>query len=708
MALVLGCASAAFIAAGPAAADPSPTPPLVEVDATGPYSGTVPDGACALRSTVLGGSGGNNMSGEGVSAPGANGSGASITTVYSVVPGMSYAGTVGGGGDQGAVFGDAGGGGSNGGGPGGSVVGAVHPGAGGGGWSDLRLGDELVVLAGGGGGSAGGHSLNEGFGGDAGLPTTAGVTPGQDGLDGREPSDATVGGGKGGDTDAPGAGGVNAGSPDLGGSAGDGRTGGAGGSDRDPDAGGGGGGGYFGGGGGASTLSAQGGGPPVIGGVAGAGGGGGSSYVAAGSPDGSGSPVDLRESVAGPKLDTAGDGIDGAVTLEWLPCDYDLAIDKAAAPGQVQDGERVTWAVTVRNSGPQPMTRGDVVTLTDSAAETGAATIESVVPFRDDQAPPGGTALDPTPLSCTADVGDPMPTTLECSRPYRASSSPGSPDGGSRGLDVGEGITVVYSQTITGAPGTTVSTTAQVSDRATGDTNDSAAASVDIADPPPTVEEVGVVEEVAPAGTPVVLDPAAEIADLDPSSVLILDSTGAEVETLQVPDQGTWDVAPSAGTVTFTPVADLSGDPDRVQFVGATRDGAPVTGDLAIDYRAAPDAAPDTPPGTDPAPDAAPDIPLGTNPAPDSAPDMGAPQGPNAAPNTGAAPNALQGMGTRGPASLSGESALATTGAAPVGYLAAGAGILIAVGAVLVARTRAPRRQGNSGATARLKSQHPG
>ncbi|MGL5817668.1 MAG: hypothetical protein ACRCYR_08910 [Phycicoccus sp.] len=603
-----------------------------------------------MRSTVLGGAGGSNMSGQGISAPDANGAGARITTVYTVVPGTTYAGTVGGGGEQGAVFGAAGGGGTNGGGSGGSVVGAVHPGAGGGGWTDLRLGGSLVVLAGGGGGSAGGHSLNEGFGGNAGLPGAAGVAPGQDGLDGREPSGNAVGGGRGGGTDAPGAGGVNAGSSGLSGTAGDGRTGGTGGSDRDPDAGGGGGGGYFGGGGGASTTSAQGGGPPVIDGIAGAGGGGGSSYVAAQSPDGSGSPVDLVGSTAGEKLETAGDGADGAVTLEWLPCAYDLAVEKTVAPREVQAGDRVTWTVTVRNAGPQPMTRGDVVTITDDPPGAGTPTIETITPFRDD---PGGSVLDATPLGCTAGAGDPMPATLECSRPYGAASSPGSPSGGTRGLDVGEGITVTYSQTVAGEPGESIGNTARVTDRATGDTDDAATATVVVAAPPPVVDDVGVVSEVAPAGQPVVLDPAAEVPDLDPSSVLIVTPAGAEVSTLEVPGEGTWDVDPSTGKVTFTPVAGFSDDPAPVRFVGTSEDGSSVTGALAIDYRVAAAAPGGTP---------------------------GSPQDP---PPSGSAPPS-------GSTSPSG-GALAATGAAPVGHLVAGAGVTVAVGAALVLLARRRR-----------------
>ncbi|MGL5851214.1 MAG: hypothetical protein ACRCZD_10590, partial [Phycicoccus sp.] len=502
-ALALGLTSVALAGRAPAAADPAPAPQPVEITATGPYSGTVPDGVCAVRSTVLGAAGGHNMSSSGESASGANGGGASITSVYTVVPGMRYEGTVGGGGDQGSVRdGDAGGGGSNGGGAGGSVVGNIHPGAGGGGWTDLRLGGTLVVLAGGGGGSGGGHSLNEGVGGNAGIPTAAGVTPGSDGVVGRQKSEATVGGGGGGGADASGAGGVNAGDPTLDGTAGDGRTGGTGGSDRTPDAGGGGGGGYFGGGGGASTVSAHGGGPPVVDGVAGAGGGGGSSYVAAVSPDGSGSSVDLVDAAVGERLDTAGDGADGAVSLAWIPCDYDLEVEKTVSSSTVPVGEAVVWTVTVRNTGPRPMTRGDTVTLTDTLPGSGPWIVNSISVDSEDlgsRAP-----LDRTPLTCDAESGDPMPAVLECSRPYAASASPGAPSGGERGLDVGESVTVTYSE-IAASRGSSTNV-ASVTDRATGDSDDRASASVDVTGPPPVADPD---TTTGPQGEPQSVDPLA-------------------------------------------------------------------------------------------------------------------------------------------------------------------------------------------------------
>ncbi|MGL4743401.1 MAG: Ig-like domain-containing protein [Dermatophilaceae bacterium] len=576
-ALALGLTSAAVVGGAPVAADPAPAPQPVEIATTGSYSGTVPDGVCAVRSTVLGAAGGHNMSSSGESASGANGGGASITSVYTVAPGMRYEGTVGGGGDQGSVRdGDAGSGGSNGGGPGGSVVGDIHPGAGGGGWTDLQLGGTLVVLAGGGGGSGGGHSLNDGVGGDAGIPTAAGVTPGSDGLDGRQKSGATVGGGGAGGTDASGTGGVNAGEPTLNGTAGNGRAGGAGGADRTPDAGGGGGGGYFGGGGGASTVSAHGGGPPVVDGVAGAGGGGGASYVAATSPDGSDSPVDLVGTAVGERLDTAGDGADGAVTLEWIPCDYDLTVEKSVSPATAQVGDTVTWTVTVRNTGPRPMTRGDTVTLTDTLPGSGPRTINSISVDLQDTGPVPGAPLDRTGMTCGAASGDPMPAALECSRPYAASASPGAPSGGERGLDVGESVTVRYSEVATSAGSST--NIASVTDRATGDSDDTASATVDVAVAPPAADPD---TTTGPQGEPQSVDPLANdaagssSAPLDPSTLTLVDAGGEPAASVTAPGQGTYAI--EDGRIVFTPLPDFTGTADPVTYRVADANGRSAT-----------------------------------------------------------------------------------------------------------------------------------
>ena len=54
----------------------------------------------------------------------------------------------------------------------------------------------------------------------------------------------------------------------------------------------------------------------------------------------------------GPKLGAAGNGAAGQVELEWVPCDYDLAVTKSAAPTTAAPGDTITWTVAVTNLGP--------------------------------------------------------------------------------------------------------------------------------------------------------------------------------------------------------------------------------------------------------------------------------------------------------------------------------------------------------------------
>ena len=458
-------------------ASPAPVPGPVTINATGPYSGTVPDGVCAMQATVRGGAGGSS-----IAVPNANGAGAAVTATHAVLPGQSYSGIVGGGGSGNTAGNVSLPGGSNGGGDSGTITGpnTIHPGGGGGGWSDLNVAGQSLIVAGGGGGSGGGHASDGGVGGNGGLPGAAGVTAGSVGQHGFDTPAASVGGGGGGQTAAPGAGGVHGTTAARNGFAGSGQTGGDGGNDTTPDSGGGGGGGVFGGGGGASTVG-NGSTAPSPGAPSGAGGGGGSSSVAATSPDGS-TAVTGVSSAPGPKLGAAGNGAPGQVQLQWLPCDYDLAVTKSAAPGTVAPGGTITWAVGVTNLGPDPMTKGDTVTLTDTLPGAGAKTITSI-----STSGGGGGPLSSGAVTCSAGVGAAMPATLTCSRPYGAPGAPGSPSGGVRGLDVGETLTVTYTQPAQAADVGTLLNTATVDDRTTGDSNDTADASVTVFLPNPSI-----------------------------------------------------------------------------------------------------------------------------------------------------------------------------------------------------------------------------
>ena len=179
----------------PVTASPATVPGPVTISATGPYSGTVPNGVCAVRATVRGGAGGSS-----IGIANANGAGAAVSATYAVLPGQSYSGTVGGGGGGNPAGNVSRAGGSNGGGDSGTITGGntIHPGGGGGGWSDLKVAGQSLIVAGGGGGSGGGHANNGGVGGNGGLPAAAGVTAGSDGQDGFDTPAASVGGGDGG------------------------------------------------------------------------------------------------------------------------------------------------------------------------------------------------------------------------------------------------------------------------------------------------------------------------------------------------------------------------------------------------------------------------------------------------------------------------------------------------------------------------------
>ncbi|GIG28980.1 Ig-like domain-containing protein [Cellulomonas marina] len=570
------------VAAPAAVAAPAPDASPTSAATPGAFSGVVPDGVCAVEATVLGGAGGvatDNASRSG-------GAGARITATFAVLPGQDYAGTVGGGG--GAPVGEGadatvGAGGTGGGGAGGNSVPNYtllrHHGAGGGGLSSLSLGGDLAVLAGGGGGAGGWHSeTTEGRGGDGGLPTAPGAAAGTAGQAGKDVPATSVGGGAGGGTDAPGAGGVNAADAGRNGSAGSGGTGGAGGTDATPDAGGGGGGGLFGGGGGASTVGFNG--RNGAQGITGGGGGGGSSFVAPSVRLGSSTtaPTGLS-AVPGERRQGPGDGPDGAVTLDWVPCAYDLAVTKSADPTAAVVGDTVTWTVVVENLGPDAMTRGDLVDVTDTLSPDAEATLTGISTTGGSNA-----VLARDPLVCDAAVGEALPDTLTCSRPYEVLGGGGAD--GERGLDVGETLTLTYTTTAT-ATGE-VTNTATVTDRTEGDDNDTATTTVPVTGSPlpdaPTAADDQDLDN-AP-GTPVTVDVLEnDSTTLVPGTVeLLTPGTGTPTTTLVVPGEGTWTVDPATGAVTFTPEDGFEGDPTPVTYRAEDEDGQPAQATVTITY----------------------------------------------------------------------------------------------------------------------------
>ncbi len=442
----------------PAAADPAVGPTAFSSTVTGAFSGVIPDGTCLAIVSALGGTGAS--SGLSASTGGAGGRAARIGATFTVLPGQTYSGGVGGGGLSNGTAG------ANGGGAGGTIVGG-HRGGGGGGSTSFVVGGQTLIVAGGGGGGGAAHSASPaGNAGNAGTVSGPGVGAGGNGTAGID-APRTNTGGNGGQTAGGGAGGVNSGSAAFNGTAGGGigsGTGGNGGPDDSFDSGGGGGAGYTGGGGGSST---------VVDSVAGAGGGGGSSFIASGSPTSSAvAPTATSGALGSATSSAAVNGPAGTIGADFIPCRYNLNLTKSASPTAVVRGGTVLWTVSVTNNGPDAMTKGDTIDLTDTlpAGPNGPASpaykVLSV-------STTGGSNADlaSAAVTCTSvAVGTSMPSATNCSRPYAAvAGTPGNPSGGTRGLNVGETLTITYEQQISPSATclSTITNVATVKDRPT-------------------------------------------------------------------------------------------------------------------------------------------------------------------------------------------------------------------------------------------------
>ena len=453
------------IVSTPAGADPAAGPGVFSSAAPGAISaGVVPDGTCAARVTALGGAGASSAATGGAAVGGRGSAGANVNATFSVLPQQAVSGSIGGGGAV-ALTGGVGGGGA------GANAPSNHDGAGGGGRSVLAIAGTTLVVAGGGGGAGAAHNATPaGDGGAAGFSLTgAGVAVGSNGSDGVD-GPAVSGGGRGGQAAAGGAGGVNTGAAARNGFPGGGTatgTGGAGGVELGFDGAGGGGAGYTGGGGGASTTTDT---------VTGGGGGGGSSFVASASPVVTGPAPTAVTGSAGVRPVLGAAGANGSLSVDWVPCVYDLALTKTPSATSVNAGGKITWTISVTNNGPDPMTRGDLVTLTDTLPSGSNATSPSPNNVVTSIGVSGGSNTNMTSgaFTCTGlSVGSAMPSSASCSRAYAgAAGTPGTPSGGTRGLNVGETLTVVYEQIIsnTAACGT-ITDTATVVDRPTVNTS---------------------------------------------------------------------------------------------------------------------------------------------------------------------------------------------------------------------------------------------
>ncbi len=469
-ALLSGAAASAFYST-PAGADPAANPASFSQTTAATISTVVPDGTCSGKMVVTGGGGGSSPTNGGTGGVGA--AGAVIGATFKVLPLQAVTGAAAGGGVYNIVNGGSapGGTGYAAGGYGGAIIaGYTHRGAGGGGSSALVIaGIPIIIAGGGGGGSAAHQNTPAGLGGAAGFSGIgAGVvvagTTGNAGVQ----SNGIVGGGQGGQIASGGIGGVNSLDATFNGFAGTGYSGGGpgsgvggnGGNDVDNDSGGGGGGGYTGGGGGASELNNV---------LSGGGGGGGSSYVAATSPILGGTAPTSITGAVGPASPTfGGNGVVGAATIDWIPCLYTLLITKSASPSPVNAGAKAVWTVSVTNTGPDAMTRGDTVSLADTLPATVNSAVSPAFKVLSVSSSGGTNAnMASGAISCTGvTVGAAMPTSTVCSRAYDASSAPGAPTGGTRGLNSGETLTITYEQvTSNKAACTTISNTASTLDR---------------------------------------------------------------------------------------------------------------------------------------------------------------------------------------------------------------------------------------------------
>jgi uncharacterized repeat protein (TIGR01451 family) len=469
VALLAGVSASAFVS-GSASANPSTSANNANFSQTtaGAITQTVPDGVCAIAVNIRGGSGAS--SGTTAALGGYGAGGANINARFNVLSGQAVTGAVAGGGNFGNIAGNPanngqGGTGTAAGGNGGVINSTtIHRGGGGGGSSSISVGGVKMVEAGGGGGGGAAHQAAPlGNGGGGGF---SGIAPGvvAVGTTGNIGNNVTNNGGQGGLAAAGGAGGVqtiDTSDGFAGGGIGTG-TGGNGGVDLGTDSGGGGGGGYTGGGGGSGTNADS---------STGAGGGGGSSFVRGTSPTVSATtPTAVSGSAGTTTAAGAVVGAVGAATIDWIPCQYALNIGKTASVSTVNAGAKTIWTVAVRNDGPDPMTKGDVVTLTDTlpTGPIGAPSPQFRVLSIGTS---GGSNADMASgaVTCTGlTVGSAMPASTVCSRPYSAPTAPGAPSGGTRGLNNGETLTITYEQVFANtAAAASITNTATVNDRST-------------------------------------------------------------------------------------------------------------------------------------------------------------------------------------------------------------------------------------------------
>ncbi|WP_283248402.1 DUF7507 domain-containing protein [Leucobacter allii] len=573
--LVAASVVGASLFLGMPAAQAAPAPDAEPTTFTSGVDQTVvvPDGVCAVNVVVAGAPGGSAISSgtddnaEDPEDPGAfrgpNGSGATVSAGLAVGAGDAIQYTVGGTGANGGAAGLPGGGaGSTGG----------HRGAGGGGYSSISVGGDLLILAGGGGGTGGGHTADGGHGGDAGVVDGVAIDGGTvyaggDGTSGfdlgwnADPVTAP-GAGLGGGVSAGGAGGVNPRSAtegyDFNGFPGGSLQGGNGGNDPGLDGGAGGGGGFFGGGGGASTDGQVGGAAQYF---VGAGGGGGSTFV---SDSALLSDPALAKNRVPAGQEGEGDTLPGQVTFEWIMCDYDLSVAKSVVGEPVyEDGQTVTYSVTVTNEGADDMAIGDTVSLVDDLAVGG--TLVSVEGL-DTSVPAAGEAITAAGIEAydSIDVSD----------------DPETPDVRHRGLAAGDSVTFVYDVVVTGTE--PVTNTVTITDRGSEE-NNTASAEIQPAAPSLGLVKSADTEDITEIGQKVTYSfVVTNTGNISVDNISIAEGEFSGAGELPTPECPTGPVAPGESvtcTAVYTVVAeDITGEDltNTATAAGETPMGHPV------------------------------------------------------------------------------------------------------------------------------------
>jgi len=117
-----------------------------------------------------------------------------------------------------------------------------------------------------------------------------------------------------------------------------------------------------------------------------------------------------------------------------------------------------------------------------------------------------------------------------------------------------------------------------------GDTA-SAAVTVTVGTVPPAV---GNDERNATSGEPAVIDVVGNdnpgTSPLDPATVQIIDPVNGETTHYVVPGEGTWDVDPVTGEITFTPETGYVGDPAPIEYNVYDMNGNSGTGTVVLNY----------------------------------------------------------------------------------------------------------------------------